>query len=180
SLLPASGFQSAQFRKIEILSTNLVQLVHYTKREEFDVYSPIELMYPNLYWKSGATELATGKKTLTLKQFEQKYSNEFIWLAGEMREKNILQQYLHLPSEAQQDIALKEALRTFDFQANVLWPLSHYKSAVRYLDRKPDIIEATGGTNWQKYLPPKNQRIIFFPMLWNDEELEKWGRRIVL
>ncbi|MEN0003219.1 MAG: tryptophan 2,3-dioxygenase family protein, partial [Bacteroidota bacterium] len=143
SLLPASGFQSAQFRKIEILSTNLVQLVHYTKREEFDVYSPIELMYPNLYWKSGATELATGKKTLTLKQFEQKYSNEFIWLAGEMREKNILQKYLHLPPEAQQDTALKEALRTFDFQANVLWPLSHYKSAVRYLDRKPDIIEAT-------------------------------------
>jgi hypothetical protein len=35
-----------------------------------------------------------------------------------------------------------------------------------------------GGTNWQKYLPPKTQRIIFYPELWSDEELEKWGRKV--
>jgi tryptophan 2,3-dioxygenase len=178
SLLPASGFQSGQYRKIEILSTDLIRLVHHTKRDQYDEHTPIGTIYPHLYWKSGATELATGKKTLTLRQFEEKYAKEFTGLAHDVRETNIRKKYRQLPFEQQKDSELQDALRTFDFQANVLWPLSHYKSAIRYLDRKPDIIEATGGTNWQKYLPPKNQRIIFYPELWSDEELEKWGRKM--
>jgi tryptophan 2,3-dioxygenase len=37
-------------------------------------------MYENIYWKEGATELITGKKTLTLVQFEERYQNEFLEL----------------------------------------------------------------------------------------------------
>lgn len=178
SLLPASGFQSAQYRMIEIVSTDLKNLVHFTKREDLNANTPVEDLYQILYWKSGATELATGKKTLTLKQFEEKYSSELLRLSYRQKDTNIWQCYKKLTPEEQKDEETIEALRQHDFNANVLWPLSHYRSAVRYLDQKPSTIKATGGTNWQKYLPPKNQRVIFYPELWSDEELDNWGKKI--
>ena len=178
SLLPASGFQSAQYRMIEIVSTDLQNLVHFSKRENITADSTIEEIYPILYWKSGATEMASGKKTLTLRQFENKYSKSFNRLAYKYKDCNILQCYQKLSEADQKDEELIVLLKEHDTNANVRWPLSHYRSAVRYLDNKPNIIEATGGTNWQKYLPPKNQRIIFFPELWSDEELDDWGKSV--
>lgn len=178
SLLPASGFQSAQYRMIEIVSTQLPNLVHYSKRETLDANVSIEDLYTILYWKSGATELATGKKTLTLKQFETKYRQIFIKLASEVEESNLLALYNKLPKEEQQNEKLIALLKQHDRNVNVRWPLSHFRSAVRYLDKKPMMIKATGGTNWQKYLPPKNQRIIFYPELWTSEELDNWGKQV--
>ncbi|MFN7120223.1 MAG: tryptophan 2,3-dioxygenase family protein [Saprospiraceae bacterium] len=177
SLLPASGFQSAQYRKIEIYSTDLLNLVHPTKRNELQQDADMEILYQSLYWKSGATELATGKKTLTLRQFEQKYAQEFIQLAEKVQQYNILKTYNKLSPEEQEDETLKKLLREYDFNVNIRWALSHFRSAVRYLENKPQVIEATGGTNWQNYLPPRHQRISFFPKLWKDEEMEQWGRR---
>ena len=69
-----------------------------------------------------------------------------------------------------------DALRWLDVNVNVNWPLAHYKSAVRYLHKDPVDIAATGGTNWQKYLPPRFQKRIFFPEHWSDQELEEWGK----
>jgi tryptophan 2,3-dioxygenase len=66
---------------------------------------------------------------------------------------------------------LRNELRQLDINVNVNWPLSHYKSAVRYLNREPEDIKATGGTNWQKYLPPRFQKRIFYPWVWTDEEI---------
>jgi tryptophan 2,3-dioxygenase len=37
-------------------------------------------------------------------------------------------------------------------------------------------LKATGGTNWQKYLPPRFQKQIFFPELYSEEEIENWGK----
>lgn len=175
SLLPASGFQSAQYRKIEVVSTDFRQLIHHTKREQFIKNSDIQEMYNNLYWKTGATELATGKKTLTLRQFEEKYGQTFVRLAKEVQHTNIRSLYQSLPKEEKEDEELITLLREHDLNANVRWPLSHYRAAVRHMDRKPEVISATGGTNWQKYLPPKNQRIVFYPELWSEEELNAWG-----
>lgn len=178
SLLPASGFQSAQYRKIELMSTDMHRLVHGSKRQEVQPDSPVEDLYDRLYWKSGATELATGKKTLTLKQFEQKYAEEFKDLGEQMRHQNLWQAYLRLPEADREDEALQQLLREYDFNLEVRWPLSHLRSAVRYLDAKPQVIEATGGTNWQDYLPPRKQRIILFPDLWTEEELSAWGKSL--
>ena len=66
-----------------------------------------------------------------------------------------------------------------DVNVNVNWVLSHYKSAVRYLQKDPEDIAATGGTNWQKYLPPRFQKRIFYPELWNENELAEWGKNWV-
>lgn len=180
SLLPASGFQSGQYRKIEILSADLYSLVHFTKRTELTPEADVESLYKCLYWKWGATELATGKKTLTLKQFEQKYGNEFVGLATRVKSCNIWQTYLKLSAEHRQDKELKNLMRQYDFSANVSWPLMHFRSAVRYLDNKPQVIAATGGTNWQQYLPPKEQRVTYFPELWEEVELESWGKKTKL
>ena len=175
SLLPASGFQSAQYREIELVSTNLYQLTHYTKKPTYSEDSDIAVKYENLYWKSGATELATGKKTLTLRQFEEKYGHQFLRLCKKMKSKNLHAFFQKHPDFLKENEALIPLLKELDLNANVRWPLAHFKSAVRYLDRKPEKIAATGGTNWQKYLPPKNQKIIFFPEIWTDEEIDNWG-----
>jgi tryptophan 2,3-dioxygenase len=173
SLLPSSGFQSAQFREIELMATDAFHLISLSKRAEYDYHSPGDDLFENLYWQQGAIELATGDKTLTLKNFEEKYGKKLIELIESYRRKNLWQKYMELefPTEA-----LRDLMRQFDLKANVFWPLAHYKSAVRYLQRDPVDIAATGGTNWQKYLPPRFQKVIFFPELWSEKEMEEWGK----
>jgi len=175
ALLPASGFQSAQYRLIEMASSDMINLVHHSKREE-SKGAGIEAQYQYIYWKYGATVAETGEKTLTLKRFEEKYSDIFIRWAKEHENNNLASLYRNLPPEIQQDPELIQACKELDKFINIKWPLVHYKSAVRYL--KPDsaaTVAATGGTNWDKYLPPRFQKRIFFPELWTEEEMENWG-----
>lgn len=177
SLLPASGFQSAQYRMIEICSTDFQNLIHHTLRQTVKAEDNVEDNFSKIYWTSGAIELATGKKTLTLRQFEHKYMDELVKLATGAQENNLWKCYQQLDGKKQSDDEMRELLRDFDHKVNVSWPLMHYKSAMRYLDRKPEAIAATGGTNWQKYLPPRFQRVIFYPELLTEQELEQWGRK---
>lgn len=179
SLLPASGFQSGQYRMIEIMSTEFINLVDKSKREELK-NATIEEQYDQIYWKYGATELATGKETLTLKQFINKYSAEFLNLIKTHQETNFLSLYKKLKEEGNDVSVLETELRKFDLLVNVEWPLSHYKSAVKYLEKDPVDIAATGGTNWQKYLPPRFQKRIFFPEIWTTEQQNEWGKSWVL
>jgi tryptophan 2,3-dioxygenase len=176
ALLPASGFQSAQYRMIEIRATPLQNLLQFELRESTEAAGSTTKLLENIYWGRGAAELLTGNKTLTLKQFEAKYGAEFLRLAEEMKGKTLYEVFQGLPESDRQRTDLREALRTFDRQVNIDWPLMHYKSAVRYLKREPEDIAATGGTNWQKYLAPKNQMRIFFPELWTEQERKEWGR----
>ena len=174
SLLPASGFQSGQFRMIEIGSTDFYLLTSSEARDDLKTNASVEDIYDQLYWKKGATELATGKKTLTLRQFENKYSTKFIHRARQVKETNLRRLYL---DHFEGDEEIIGALRDLDYKANVQWPLMHYKSAVRYLQKDPNVIKATGGTNWQKYLPPRRQMITYYPELWSADEIANWGSR---
>ncbi|QHL86394.1 tryptophan 2,3-dioxygenase [Nibribacter ruber] len=176
ALMPASGFQSVQYRMIEISSTDLRNLTDKARREALGLQTTHEEMFGCIYWKEGATEAATGAKTLTLLQFEDKYSEQLIAHAREYQHKNILSVFKRLSTEEQQNEKLISHLKELDSNVNVNWPLMHYKSAVRYLQRDPDVIAATGGTNWQKYLPPKFQKRIFYPNLWTQEEMDNWGK----
>lgn len=179
ALLPASGFQSAQYRLIEISSTDMINLVNTSEREEL-ANAEIRQMLEKIYWKSGATELGTGKKTLTLQQFEEKYMNDFYERAARYKDTNLRQLYLRHFQQSPQRDAIVDRLRTYDHLANVLWRLAHLKSSGHYLKRDPDNVPATGGTNWQKYLPPRFQRIMFFPELWSDPEQAEWGKAAVI
>jgi tryptophan 2,3-dioxygenase len=181
SLLPASGFQSAQYRMVEIYATDFIHLVDKDHRERF-AQNPgsIADQFEFIYWKAGATELASGKKTLTLQQFEAKYSKALTSLAASQQGKTLYSRYTQMEAEGKDVSQLREAMRELDVHVNVNWPLSHYKSAVRYLQKDPEDIRATGGTNWQKYLPPRFQKRIFYPGLWSADELAEWGKGWVM
>ena len=73
-------------------------------------------------------------------------------------------------------IKLINLLKEYDLNININWKLAHYKSVIKYLKNSDKAIAATGGTNWKKFLPPKFQKIIFFPKLWSKKEKENWGK----
>ncbi|WP_019669182.1 tryptophan 2,3-dioxygenase family protein [Eudoraea adriatica] len=179
ALLPASGFQSAQYRTIEIYATPLENLVFPSKRKDFSENNSIEELYEEIYWKKGATDKRTGEKTLTLKQFEYRYTPRFIRIAKQLKNNTIYHKYLNLPEESKHNKELIEALKVMDINANVNWPLMHLGSAHRYLNAEDTSIEATGGTNWKEYLPPSFQKVVFFPNLHSKQELNNWGKQWV-
>ncbi len=179
SLLPASGFQSAQYRMIEISTTDLINLTQKDLRAGLSDAS-LEEQAKHFYWMEGSIELETGKKTQMLANFEKKYMEQFIQRAQDFKDKNLFAKYRSLSAEDQKNEALVIALRQLDLNVNVNWPLIHYKSAVRYLSQDKGDVRATGGTNWQEYLPPRFQKRIFFPILWSEEEQNNWGRQWVL
>lgn len=176
ALLPASGFQSAQYRLIEFHSSDLKNLVHVDQREALANETDLTVLYENVYWKQGAIDLTTKKKTLTLIQFEEQYEETFLKYTRKRATDNLWQSYLKLDKSAQENPQIIEELKKLDLAVNVNWPLSHYKSAVRYLQMKEGSVNATGGTNWQKYLPPRFQKRVFFPELWSEGEMETWGK----
>lgn len=180
SLIPASGFQSAQYRKIEICATDMINLVNKDLREEMRANdASIEEMYDKIYWKWGATIEKTGEKTLTLRQFERKYTEELIRLANGVRKVNLWQLYKGLKDAGKGHAGIEEQLRALDLNVNVNWPLQHYRTSVAYLAQRPHDVSSTGGTNWQKYLPPRFQKRIFYPELWTAEEKDEWGKKWV-
>ncbi len=179
ALLPASGFQSAQYRMIEIYATPMENLVHPDKRNQLSAENDLEELYENIYWKKGATDAVTGEKTLTLKQFEYRYTPRLIRIAKQVRNNTIYHKYLHLAEDKRHTKELVKALKIMDLNANVNWPLMHMGSAHRYLGKNKGQIEATGGTNWKDYLPPSFQKVIFFPQLYSKQELNNWGKQWV-
>jgi tryptophan 2,3-dioxygenase len=178
ALLPASGFQSAQYRFIEIGSTDMINLVAMDEREALR-NGDIKDMVEKLYWKRGATDLSSGAKTLTLQQFENHYMQEFYEAGIKYKEKNLRKIFnTNFASGPSRD-RIVPRLQEYDMFVNIFWPLAHMKSAAAYLKNDPEILKATGGTNWQKYLPPRFQKRMFFPELWTDKEKDEWGIAII-
>ncbi|TAE45516.1 MAG: tryptophan 2,3-dioxygenase [Cytophagales bacterium] len=176
SLLPSSGFQSAQFRKIEICMTDFAHLLTPENYEKAAFAAPIDDIFDFLYWKQGASDQKTSKETITSIHFQQKYRQDFVELAENYRQKNLWQLFLELDRPKE----VIEPLKSIDSLMNIEWRLAHFKSAVKYLkNTKGEATEATGGTNWQKYLPPRFQKIIFYPELWTNQEKENWGKNWV-
>jgi len=174
SLLSASGFQTASYRYIEIACTDLKYLVHDSRREElFDANHHQQL--DNIYWRRGAIVEDTGEKTLTLRDFEAKYMDDFHEFADQYQPINLWQKYLNLAETDRNNQDLIKELRELDVNVNINWPLVHFRTAAHYLVQKGES-KGTGGTNWQKYLPPHFQRRIFYPELWSDQERDEWGK----
>ena len=166
ALLPASGFQSAQYRMIEIYATPMENLVHHTDRGACGPRPSIETLYEHVYWKKGATDRETGEKTLTLKQFEYRYTPRLVRTAKQLKGNTIYHKYLGMPKTDKANAELVSALKTLDMNANVNWPLMHMGSAYRYLGRDKDG-------------PPSFQKIVFFPEIYTEQELNDWGKQWV-
>jgi tryptophan 2,3-dioxygenase len=175
TLTPASGFQSAQYRLIEFASTDLINLIDHRFRATIDRNTPYEHAMEHLYWQAGGKDYETGEKSYLLKGFEQKYKGTFLSFMEEYNQKNLWQKFKQLPEADQKNTDLVEAMRHYDKTVNITWVMGHYNAAVKYIESVPGNHEATGGSDWKKYMLPKYQRRIFFPELWSKEELEKWG-----
>jgi len=176
ALTPASGFQSLQYRLIELGCTDIQQLVDYRHAKTMPLSAPIEQMIDNLYWQAAGRDPSTGDKSLTLSMFEEKYRDTLINYAKEYYLKNIRAKYRSLPEKERKDEKLVSALKSLDRKANVDWPLVHMRTAEKYLESNGHTKEATGGSRWKKYLHPKYQRRMFFPELLTKEEMEQWGQ----
>ena len=181
TLTPASGFQSAQYRKIEFASTDLINLIDARFRETIDRNTPYEHALDHLYWQAAGKDFKTGKKSYLLEAFEGKYKNEFIAFTQEYNTINLYAKFKELPIELQEDETLIKAMRHYDYTVNITWVMAHYKAANHYIsggNAKGEKIEATGGSDWKKYMHPKYQRRIFFPTLWSEQELKDWGTNV--
>lgn len=174
TLTPASGFQSAQYRLIEFASTELINLIDYRFRSTIDRNTPYSHAFEHLYWQAAGKDHATGKKNTMLTLFEEKYREEFLRKMEGYNTTNMYTRFKQLPDEVRKDPVLVEAMRHYDYTVNVMWVMAHYNAAGKYLGNA----EATGGSDWRKYMHPRYQRRIFFPDLWSAEELEHWGENV--
>ncbi|WP_338764747.1 tryptophan 2,3-dioxygenase family protein [Bernardetia sp. ABR2-2B] len=179
TLTPASGFQSAQFRFIEIYCTGVKNLVNQKgiERLKENANPKIEDYFEHIYWKDAGQNRKTGNKTLTLRQFEEKYLDKFVHLAKELEGNTVEDKLIKLNATSPISVDLQNLLRDFDTLYNVTFPLVHLNTAKHYLDSKGENKAATGGSKWQKYLHPKFQQRKFFPTLWTEEEKEHWAEK---
>lgn len=171
TLAPASGFQSAQFRFLEIYCTELENLVNEKGKMRLPNNPTTEDYFEHIYWKDAGHNRKTGEKSLTLQEFEDKYLNEFVGLAKKLKGNTIHEQLSKIKQPSED---LLNAMRNFDYNYNVSWPLTHLRTAQKYLNKKGENKAATGGSKWQKYLHPRHQQRSFFPSLWKDVNILDW------
>jgi tryptophan 2,3-dioxygenase len=178
TLTPASGFQSAQYRFIEFSSTDLINLIDYRFRDSIDRNTPYSHAFEHLYWQAAGKDYQTGEKSFLILEFERKYREEFLRYMEEYNTINIWQKFKQLPDADQKGRELVNAMRHYDYTVNVTWVMGHLNAARKYIDSGKGSGEATGGSDWKKYMHPKYQRRIFFPELWSEEELKNWGEGV--
>ena len=176
TLTPASGFQSVQYRLIEFASTDLINLIDARYRETIDRNTPYEHALEHMYWQAAGKDYKTGKKSYLINEFEKKYKKEFIDFMQKYNTANLWQKFKQLPIEDQQNEELRAAMRHYDKTVNITWVMGHFNAAKKYIESEAGPQEATGGSDWKKYMLPQYQRRIFFPELWSEEELANWGK----
>ena len=178
TLTPASGFQSAQYRKIEFASTELINLIDPRFRETIDRDTAFEHAFEHLYWQAAGKDFKTGKKSILLTNFETRYKEEFITFMKVYNTKNLWTRYKELSVDDQKNNTLVNAMRHYDYTVNITWVMAHFNAAKHYILASSGDGEATGGSNWQKYMHPKYQKRIFFPELWSAKEKDNWGHEV--
>jgi len=178
TLTPASGFQSAQYRLIEFASTELINLIDARFRQSIDRNTPFEHALEHLYWQAAGKDYNTGEKSSLLTNFENRYKEEFITFMKTYNTKNLWSRFKELPEADQNNEDLVKAMRHYDYTVNITWVMAHYNAAKHYILGPDGDGEATGGSDWQKYMHPKYQRRVFFPELWSKKELDDWGTNV--
>jgi tryptophan 2,3-dioxygenase len=78
--------------------------------------------FEHLYWKDAGYNRKTGEKTLTLRQFEDKYEAGLINLANEIKGKTLAEKVAKMENPSDE---LIEKFKTFDRLYNIDWPIVH-------------------------------------------------------
>jgi tryptophan 2,3-dioxygenase len=174
ALAPASGFQSCQFREIELYCTSLENLIGNEGKKQLSVNPSIEECFEHIYWREAGVNHATGERTYTLQQFEEKYMERFIALAKNVKGNTLEDKICRLQNLSGE---LQDVLREFDKLYNIDWPLVHLSIANHFLSKKGSNTASTGNSNWNKYLHPESQQRRFFPSMWSNSERANRGNK---
>lgn len=171
SLTPASGFQSAQFRIIELYCTRIENLL--SDKTKAPSGESMKALFEQLYWKQAGLKKGTNEKSQTLLLFEEKYEDELISLAEKVQGITLEEKLIRFSDPSKE---LIQALQQFDFLYNFKWPNVHLETAEHYLNSRGENQAATGGSEWKKYLNPRTQQRKFFPSLWQEKPIEDWKK----
>jgi tryptophan 2,3-dioxygenase len=154
----------------------LINLIDNRFRANIDRNTSYEHAFEHLYWQAAGKDYHTGKKSYLILAFEKKYKAEFLRFMEEYNTINIWQKFKQLPEKDQLNQNLIDAMRHYDKTVNITWVMGHLNAAKKYIEGSGvGTGEATGGSDWKKYMHPKYQRRIFFPELWSNDELKNWG-----
>jgi tryptophan 2,3-dioxygenase len=64
-------------------------------------------------------------------------------------------------------------MRHYDYTVNITWVMQHLKYSKNILNSGQGDGEATGGSDWKKYMHPKYKRI--FPRIMEQSRIKKLG-----
>ena len=90
----------------------MANLVFEKKRKDLQS-SSIHDQLENIYWRGGAIVEETGEKTLTLKDFEEKYLKELHEFAEKVQPNNIWKKYSSLDAHKKEDPEKQREHRLF-------------------------------------------------------------------
>jgi tryptophan 2,3-dioxygenase len=168
SLLPASGFQTHQFRLIEIMLTSFKNLVNADVRQvipgETAFEEQLEKYFDDVYWRKGAISRKSGEKAKVLVNFNLKYDELFRGEISKFERRNLHSRYQKAPASFPP--ALIEAMRDLE-ESILMWKVMHFNTVSAHI---PTVSRGTGGTNWKEYLQVRNQKIFYFPEFWVDDD----------
>src|SRR5690606_30313135 len=108
TLAPASGFQSAQFRFLELYTTRLENLINSEGRQRLPENPTTDDYFNHIYWKDAGLNRKTGKMTLTLRLFIEKYEADFKDLAEKVKGKTLEERVAKMENPSKE---LKEKLQ---------------------------------------------------------------------
>ena len=192
NLKHVSGFQTAQFRTIEIMLTSLKNLIVPTsdidqlKIEE----SNNEEKYELIYWKKGAIEMGSNKKSQMLINFEKKYDEEFKELIIQQKNLNLFTLFQNLTypfikKDNEKDYIQWEKFKDFVNLKLVRidnliydWKFKHFETVGEHMNQfkkfdestngnsvsPNEQIQGTGGTNAHEFLTQSLKTIRYFPL----------------
>lgn len=176
TLSPASGFQSYQYRLIELRATDMENLIDARYRKDYDPEWSLDEKFSKIYWQAAGVDHKTGQKSYMLEDFETKYLGKFFKTADQYEHRNLYATYENMVDLEGEDPEVKAMMRHVDHTINIKWVMAHYNAARHYLNAGKKKAEATGGSDWEKYMHPMYQKRIFFPSVWTAEEKENWGK----
>lgn len=180
ALLPASGFQTYQFRKIEIMLTPLRNITIPSSEKKEDIY-----------WRKGAMNVTDkSQPSKLLSNFNAKYDSVFFELIERFKGKTLFDRFQKLSVELQ--AIVKKLLEKIE-DSILLWKIAHMHMIYQHI---PSTESATGGTDYTNYLPQlreqldggknqkevvfnKNYQVIYFPEFWKDKNPNEYIQKLI-
>jgi tryptophan 2,3-dioxygenase len=165
TLSPASGFQSFQYRKMELISARLRDLILPSQFDLLPPDAPAELLFEHLYWRHAIPAERPAAERAMLLDFENRYLDDLRNIAIGYQRRNLAVRFAALPNGEHEDPALVRLLRKFDHIINRVRRGVHHQLALALLVDSSIPRDSTGGTDWCPYLAGSNTHIRFFPEL---------------